>query len=474
MLQGFDVFERAFIHGDDVCALALFDGAEVIELAQQLGGMVSRRFDGFHGRHAGFHHVLELQRILAMRKHAGVRTESDGHASLIRLREGLANDRSDGKRLFHHEWMEKARNFRRVGHRHPGDDGRYHVAAVFDHQIHGLVVHVRAVLDGRHAGANGTLHAFGAVRVRRHFAPEIAGGFHHHTDFLFRELRHLSHRRQRQHSGGGGDFDQIRAALDGQQRRPARAFHAGHHAFGFIRHRQDVLAVAVGGIGMAAEHAQRFGGDEHPRPDDVAAIHRIAQGHVDKIIGAHIAHRGESGHERAFKVFRGDQRHIGRVQLKPLDVAAFFQLPTHMHMAVDKAGHDPFLTQVNEFIRFSGFHKAAAHIADSAVFNDNGYSLPGRIRYAIDEMPGVNNGFLRPHRRGQKRQHQHRAGRTGEQRQLLHTTYSSLFSLKINQGGLYTFRNIHMPRPVGNDNPTSQCRWVVPGIRPVWVDSAAN
>ncbi|MDQ7052284.1 MAG: hypothetical protein Q9P14_05130 [candidate division KSB1 bacterium] len=79
--------------------------------------------------------------------------------------------------------------------------------------------------------------------------------------------------------------------------------------------------------------------------------------------------------------------------MKPFDVAALFELPGHVHVAVYKAGHHPFLTEVDQFIGFVGFDKAIFHLHDTPVFDDDGHLFAGRVGDAIDEMACMDDGF---------------------------------------------------------------------------------
>jgi hypothetical protein len=66
-------------------------------------------------------------------------------------------------------------------------DGRHPHDAALHHVLQRLIVHIRAVLDGVRAGANGIAHAAGAVRVNRDL---LAGGMSRVDDVLHFVERH--------------------------------------------------------------------------------------------------------------------------------------------------------------------------------------------------------------------------------------------------------------------------------------------
>jgi len=87
-----------------------------------------------------------------------------------------------------------------------------------------------------------------------------------------------------EHAAGGHQLDDVGAGLDLLAGGPA-------HLVGTIGLASELPSVP-------ARHADQFSTHEHPRPGDQSGLNRLLQTKVDPVPAAHVAHRGDPGHQR--------------------------------------------------------------------------------------------------------------------------------------------------------------------------------
>ena len=189
-------FEWVALDGDQVGELARRDRAELLGAAERGGGADGRGADRVQRGHAVLDHVGELACVVAVRVDAGVGAEADPHARLDRLGE-VGALRVRRLAVLAHDFLgpavARADLFRVVAVVDVGDQP----GAVLDHERDALVVEVRAVLDGPHAGANRVLDALGAVGVGSDERAALRRFLDRRADFLLGVLR-----RGRRRAGG--------------------------------------------------------------------------------------------------------------------------------------------------------------------------------------------------------------------------------------------------------------------------------
>ena len=202
---------------------------------------------------------------------------------------------------------------RGVSHRFAGDERRHVPGAAFGHELDGLVVHQRAVVDARHAGPHGPLDALGPVGMAGHTQAQIARRFHNGPNFLFRVLRPGAVLAQVEHPAGAGYFDEVGPTLK------------------LFAHGLPTLVRAVGEVDWVASlgdlvlieavalvHVPAGGRNGHARRKNAwswyqTLSHGIAQAGVHARATA-VAHGGEAGAQGGQGVALGTEGHVGRVQ----------------------------------------------------------------------------------------------------------------------------------------------------------------
>src|SRR3954453_17944767 len=85
-----NIMQGIAVHGDNVREFSVLDGAYILRMSNQVGGIESRRADRLRRCHAKTHHDGELSSVITMRINAGIRSEGHLHAGLERLLKCLA------------------------------------------------------------------------------------------------------------------------------------------------------------------------------------------------------------------------------------------------------------------------------------------------------------------------------------------------------------------------------------------------
>ena len=248
-----------------------------------------------------------------MREHARVGAEGDLDARPERGPEGAAHVSShlpSFGQVLRFDLERVARVEDRLHHVERGNV----VGAVLLEHPGGLVVHVGGVLDRAHARLAGPDHALLAVGVGGHEpsqAPCLLDRGFHLLERVGGVLRVVA---GREHASGGEDLDDVGALLDVEAHLLAHLVHAVGHAV--LEVAAPVVVGCVLRITVAAGHGERPGRDLHARPRDLACGDRVAQSHVHQLAAAHVATRGEAGHDRVAAVHHARDRGARRRALE--------------------------------------------------------------------------------------------------------------------------------------------------------------
>ena len=248
------------------------------------------------------------------------------------------------------------------------------------------------MLDRAGAGADRTLDALGAVRVRRHERPVQRGLVHRRTDLVFAELRRARRGPPRQHRAGGDDLDEVGAPVEdladhapdlvGGVRHPepelSRDLDVG-------RHRRDVAATARDGhVGAGALH---------PGPDDRSFVDGLAEGHVhERPECPDVTHGGEPGHHRVARVANARECLLRARPHEQRGVLAPFEFPHQVRVAVDEARHDSVLRQVDHpsAVRISALVRS--HRLDAVADDLDDLSAEELACGRVDQAAGAYDG----------------------------------------------------------------------------------
>ena len=253
------------------------------------------------------------------------------------------------------------------------------------------------MLDGIDACDHCAAHAFGAVGMRGHPKPVIPGRGDNGFDLGHGELRVLAACGLTQHAAGGRELDQVRAFLVTGAYGLVGIVHAVHDALRRPRHAAQLAVDAVARVGVPAGGGETLAGGVDARPDDVAFGDRPAERLGHSIARAEIPYRGESRHERAFRVGNRPQCHVGGFERKAFQELVWILLAPDVHVHVDPSGHDERVGQVD--VRFA--HKARLHGHDAIAVHDDGCTVDHVAGGSVEQLAGVDDR-LRPGASGQE------------------------------------------------------------------------
>ncbi len=190
-----------------------------------------------------------------------------------------------------------------------GVDVRHQVDAALLEQADAFVVDQAAMLDRGDAGARRALDALGAVGMGGDLLVPHGGLGDQGVELLLGVLRRADLGLLGEHAAGRHDLDPIGAVLDLEAHQLADLGDAVGDA-------REVLETQVGRepgqVVVAAGRPHRQRRHQHARADHLAAVDGIAQGDVDELAGADVAHRGEARLEGAPRVDVGDHREVDR------------------------------------------------------------------------------------------------------------------------------------------------------------------
>ena len=157
------------------------------------------------------------------------------------------------------------------------------------------------MLDGVDPGAEGVLHAFGAVRVGRDAPARAHGLFDAGPQLFQRELRRARGGPRRQHAARRDKLDDVGARAD------------------LLVHRLDDLVRAVGLAsdepGVPARHADHKARVERAGARDNPGLDRVGDRDRDVLAGADVADRCDPGFQRRASVGDGLDGGDGRIVL---------------------------------------------------------------------------------------------------------------------------------------------------------------
>ncbi len=277
------------------------------ERPREAAALDGGRADRVEGRHAVFDHVGELACIVAVRVDARVRAEPDPHPRLDGLGEVGALD-VRGLAVLAQDLLGPAVAgadlLRVVAVVDVGDEP----GAVLDHQRDALVVEVRPVLDGAHAGTDRVLDALGAVGVRGDERAALRGLLDGRADLLLCVLRLRGRRAGSENRAGRDHLDEVGAARE-------KLAHALAHLVLVVRRRRGASRPARRTFRQAGHFAAAAGdghvgtGDEHARSFHLPRVDGVAERDVhERTVGADVAYGGEAGIERNARVRDAHQR----------------------------------------------------------------------------------------------------------------------------------------------------------------------
>ena len=204
------------------------------------------------------------------------------------------------------------------------------------------------MVDGAHAGAHRRLDALGAMRMRGHEAAPSVRFFHRHRQLGVGVLLRARRNALRHHRAGGEDLDEVRAVLEIGPDDLA-------HLVDTVRQIADDRHVDVDRelprIAGAAGRRDVVAGHLQPRTRYRALVDGVAQVDVDvRPRRAHVAGRGEAGHQRRSRVHRAvDGGASGRGgEQRRLPVGA--DLVGQVRVQVDEAGEHGRRAQIDDLI----------------------------------------------------------------------------------------------------------------------------
>src|SRR5690606_18052488 len=233
---------------------------------EQARGAQRRGADRLQRRHAEAHHARELARVLAVRVHAGVGAERDGHAGLVRAAEVIALDAA-GAALLLQRLGQDAGLLALAEDELGVVDVHHQHRAVLLRQGDPGVVDEAGVLDRIHARFQRVADAAGAMRVRGDLATMAVRLLDQRAQLLHGVLRCADLGALGQHAAGRTGLDQVDAVFDVAPdlapHFPGTVSHALALRLAFERQQVVVRAVAAG------DADRRAGGDD-PRPIDHA------------------------------------------------------------------------------------------------------------------------------------------------------------------------------------------------------------
>ncbi len=192
---------------------ASFPGLERPQLvpnAQEVGGAGGRGDERLFGREPVLRHELKLAKVRAVRRNRTVRTHRHFHAGIRREPEGIELRTPKSAELL----ADGLGNLGILGERLRGvtrRKGRHEPGPSLDHQLRGLGIEERSVLDGAHARSYRSLDSLGSVRVRHHPSSEVCGGRDDRFDLLLREMRQLGVVGRREEPTRRRDLDDVGA-----------------------------------------------------------------------------------------------------------------------------------------------------------------------------------------------------------------------------------------------------------------------
>ena len=246
--------------------------------------------------------------------------------------------------------------------------------------------------------------------VRGHRESVVARRGDDRADLFLGELRIEAVLRDREHTARGGDLDDIGSVLvplaDGLGRLLRTVDHALERPH---LSAAQMLAPAVGRVGMPPGGRDRLAGGEDARARHFAGVDGVAQCDAGTERVAEIAYGGEARHERALRVHRPIERDIRTVLAEAVAGAAAAVLAGQVDMHVHQTRHQRRAAQVDD--RIARIRRTVARLDgdDAAAVDHDGALGEHALGDAIDDTPGVDQGSgRRRHGREGCRYREHR------------------------------------------------------------------
>ncbi len=225
---------------------------------------------------------------------------------------------------------------------------------MFDHRGDRLVIDEKAVLDAVDPGGDSVLDRVGAVGVGGDAQPAAVRLVDDRAQLLVRIVLCAWRTRQRHHSARAADLDQLGAVFDLVAHRLANLVDSVGDAF-FNRQFQHVRCERGEHrrVKMPAGRRNGVPGRHYPRPLDPARVDGPAQRDVEQITPgfdeqAEVAHRGETGAERAAGIADRTQHSRRRIILN-LGQPGLLAAPAHQEvdLHVHQPGQQDLVAQVD-------------------------------------------------------------------------------------------------------------------------------
>ncbi len=283
---------------------------------------------------------------------------------------------------------------------------------LFLHQAHGLVAELGAVIDGSDAGLDGVERARLALRVHADDGAEALRFFDRggqlRLGVLVGRVQHAIH-----HGVWAGlvHLDEVRTLLV----LLADDFDNLVAGVGVVGVGEHVLrGVEVVGVFMAAENVDGVGADAHARTGNDAGVDGIADRRAGGAgaFGAHVALRGEAGHEVGFGGLLGEDGAPWDGLLDGLQVLRA-GMQEQMHVRVDETGEQRGVAEVDD-VRALRMIDGCAHGLDALALDENLAGLKDVAGVHLEKTRGVeHDGGVGRGLRHAERREEHRAHEQG-------------------------------------------------------------
>ena len=174
------------------------------------------------------------------------------------------------------------------------------------------------------AAADGVQDAERALGVAGAAFVEAMGLADAGLHLLGRVVRVLGVHARGHHAAGRHDLDQVGAGMD-------------LLAHG-LDHLLDAVGDAAGAVAVAARHADHAPGAAHGGAKETAAVVGVANGELDIVLAAAVAHGGDAAFQRAAHELHAAHRDLGRGHAVLHRAGIALGAAQRMDMAVDDAG----------------------------------------------------------------------------------------------------------------------------------------
>ncbi len=261
--------------------------------------------------------------------------------------------------------------------------GRHEPRAAFHHELGGLLVEIRPVLDRANARVHGALDALRAVRMGHDPAVEIGGRAHDHVELVLCEMRVLRVVGGREEPAGGGDLDHVGAGPDHLAHLASHAVYTVAHTVGEAgvgqpagrdaTARQHLVVVSRG----LAEHRDRH---LHPRADEHAVPDRLAQ---TRVRAPGVADRRDPEPQRRQEVRRRLIEAVGERPVLHRQLVVLVHAG-EMHVRVEQPRHQRLARAVDTVVAV----EPGAHLDDLPVV-DRDIGIGQRRHRAVEDLPTV-------------------------------------------------------------------------------------